>query len=73
MENGIARATVGEIYGQIVEDLEVSSRLFSNLPKRRGDYRINSTTVDILLSRVYLFMERYDEAIAAADKAIRTA
>ena len=73
VENGIARATVGEIYGQIVEDLEVSSRLFSNLPKRRGDYRINSTTVDILLSRVYLFMERYAEAIAAADKAIRTA
>ena len=72
-ENGIARATVGEIYEQIVKDLEASSKLFSNLPKRRGDYRINSTTVDILLSRVYLFMERYDETIAAADKAIQSA
>ena len=72
-ENGIARATVGEIYEQIVNDLEASSKLFSNLPKQRGDYRINGTTVDILLSRVYLFMERYDETIAAADKAIQSA
>ena len=57
----------------IVNDLEASSKLFSNLPKQRGDYRINGTTVDILLSRVYLFMERYDETIAAADKAIQSA
>ncbi|MFR7878017.1 MAG: hypothetical protein ACLU4J_17415 [Butyricimonas paravirosa] len=41
---------MGEIYEQIVNDLEASSKLFSNLPKQRGDYRINGTTVDILLS-----------------------
>ena len=70
VENGLKRNTVAEVYEQIVEDLETSSELFNQLPKTRGNYRINSTTVDIILSRVYLFMERYDDAIAAASRAI---
>ena len=70
VENGMKRNTVAEVYEQIVKDLEASSELFNQLPKTRGNYRINSTTVDIILSRVYLFMERYDDAIAAASRAI---
>ena len=70
VENGMKRNTVEEVYEQIVKDLETSSELFNQLPKTRGNYRINSTTVDIILSRVYLFMERYDDAIAAASRAI---
>ena len=70
VENGMKRNTVEEVYKQIVKDLETSSELFNQLPKTRGNYRINSTTVDIILSRVYLFMERYDDAIAAASRAI---
>ena len=70
VENGMKRNTVEEVYEQIVKDLEASSELFNQLPKTRGNYRINSTTVDIILSRVYLFMERYDDAIAAASRAI---
>ena len=73
VENGMKRNTVEEVYKQIVEDLETSSELFNQLPKTRGDYRINSTTVDIILSRVYLFMERYDDAITAANRAIASA
>ena len=73
VENGMKRNTVGEVYEQIVEDLETSSELFNQLPKTRGDYRINSTTVDIILSRVYLFMERYDDAVTAASRAIESA
>ena len=73
VENGMKRNTVEEVYEQIVKDLETSSELFNQLPKTRGDYRINSTTVDIILSRVYLFMERYDDAIEAANRAIASA
>lgn len=73
LENGIARSTVEEVYAQIVKDLEESSALFGKYQKQRGGYRINGTTADILLSRVYLFMEEYDKAIVAADRAIATA
>ena len=72
-ENGMARNTVSEVYTQIVKDLEEASDLFEKYPKQRGDYRINGTTVDILLSRVYLYMEEWDKAIIAANQAISTA
>jgi ragB/susD domain protein len=72
-ENGIARSTVEEVYDRIVKDLEEASGLFGKYSKQRGNYRINGTTVDILLSRVYLYMEEWDKAIKAADRAIKTA
>lgn len=71
--NGIARSSVEKVYAQIVEDLEAASDLFEKYPKQRGDYRMNGTTVDILLSRVYLYMERYDDAVTAATRAIESA
>ena len=72
-EEGIPRSTVEDVYTRIVEDLETASTLLNKHPKTRGDYLINSTAVDILLSRVYLYMEEYDKAIVAADRAISTA
>lgn len=72
-ENGMARNTVSEVYDRIVKDLTRSAELFDKYPKRRGNYRINSTSAHILLSRVYLYMERWADAIAAADKAINSA
>ena len=68
--NGTARSTVEEVYKQIVSDLKAASDLFEKYPKRRGSYRINLPTTNILLSRVYLHMELWDDAIAAATKAI---
>ena len=70
-ENGMPRNSVEEVYMQIVEDLRESSALFEKYPKRRGNYRINLPTVNILLSRVYLHMERWDSVIVAANKAIQ--
>ena len=72
-EEGMSRSTVEEVYARVVEDLETASALLNKHPKTRGDYLINSTAVDILLSRVYLYMEEYDKAIVAADRAISTA
>ncbi len=68
--NGRGRSTVEEVYEQIVSDLKAASDLFEKYPKRRGSYRINLPATNILLSRVYLHMELWDEAIAAATKAI---
>ena len=68
--NGTARSTVEDVYKQIVSDLKAASDLFEKYPKRRGSYRINLPATNILLSRVYLHMELWDEAIAAATKAI---
>ena len=72
-EEGMSRSTVEEVYTRIVEDLETASVLLNKYPKTRGDYLINSTAVDILLSRVYLYMEEYEKVIIAADRAINTA
>ena len=73
IENGLPRNTVEEVYKQIITDLETASALLNKYPKRRGDYYINNTTVDILLSRVCLYMEKWDEAITAASRAIASA
>ena len=70
--NAMARNTVREVYEQVVEDLEAASALFQKYPKQRGDYLVNGTATDILLSRVYLYMEEYDKAITAADRAIES-
>ncbi len=70
---GMERATVGEVYAQIVEDLETASSLLNKYPKQRGDFLMNSTAADILLSRVYLYMEEWDKAAEAAGRAIESA
>lgn len=73
IENGITRDNVEVVYNQIVKDLEESSRLFRMYPKQRGSYRMNGTTADILLSRVYLHMEEWEKSIIASTRAIETA
>lgn len=73
VEGGMARTSVGKVYGQIVEDLETASALLNKYPKTRGDYLMNSTSTDILLSRVYLYMEEWDKAVEAASRAIGSA
>ncbi len=71
-ENGISRGTVVDVYRQIIKDLKASIELFENYPKRRGNYRINISTAQVLLSRVFLYMEEWQEAIDAATAAIKT-
>lgn len=73
VENGMARNTVEEVYGQILKDLTVASGLFAKYPKQRGNYQMNITSVHILLSRIYLYMEQWEDVIREADRAIETA
>ncbi|MDY4043568.1 MAG: RagB/SusD family nutrient uptake outer membrane protein [Marinifilaceae bacterium] len=72
-ESGMERATVEKVYAQIVEDLEEASLLFNKYPKQRGDFLMNVTAADILLSRVYLYMEEWTKAEEAATRAIESA
>ena len=61
--------TVAEVYTQIVNDLNEAARLMDPLPVARRDYHINQPAIHILLSRVYLFMEKWQESVTEADKA----
>ena len=73
VENGMARNTVEEVYTQILKDLKVALGLFEKYPKQRGNYQMNITSAYILLSRIYLYMEQWENVIQEADKAIKTA
>jgi hypothetical protein len=61
-------ATVGEVYDLVVHDLQEASTLMDPLPIMRRDYHINQPAIHILLSRVYLFMEKWKESVAEANK-----
>lgn len=73
MEDGVGRSSVEDVYKQIIKDLKASAELFEKHPKKRGNYRINVSTVYVLLSRAFLYMEEWQEAIDAAGKAIESA
>ena len=55
------RDPVGDVYDQIVEDLQKASELM-NTPRGNAGYPSKEAALG-LLSRVYLYMENYDECI----------
>lgn len=62
------RATVGEVYELIVSDLQTAMRLMKD-GSRRGDAGfVCYNTAAGLLTRVYLYMEKWDECIALAEE-----
>lgn len=62
------RATVGEVYAQIVSDLENAMRLMKD-GKRRGDAGYASyLAAKGLLTRVYLYMGEYQKCIDLAEE-----
>lgn len=67
-EVSMERATVEKVYENIVADLKEASRLMDPLVITRKDFHINQPAIHILLSRVYLFMENWEGAIAEANK-----
>jgi hypothetical protein len=70
-KDGIPRATVAEVYEDvIVPDLQLAAQLMDPLEIIYKNYRTNQPSIHILLSRVYLFMERYQDCIDEANKAL---
>lgn len=70
----IARNTVGEVYDQVLADLTESERLYMSLPQDlqwKADMRASLPFVQLLLSRVYLYMEEWELASSYADRVIQ--
>ena len=62
------RQSTGYIYDRIVEDLTAAAGLMdASDGYARSQFKVSTDAVWALLSRVYLYMERYDDAIEAAD------
>ncbi|MBO4606434.1 MAG: RagB/SusD family nutrient uptake outer membrane protein [Prevotella sp.] len=72
-DEGVPRASVAEVYAQIISDIEDACSLFGNDTSSRGIYRINHTSAHLLASRIYLFTEQWDKVIEHASKAMATA
>ena len=65
------RASVGEVYDQIVKDLRKAADLMKGSRGNAG-YPSKDAALGVL-SRVYLYMEEYDKCIAAVDEALNGA
>jgi starch-binding outer membrane protein, SusD/RagB family len=71
-ENNLARASVAEVYTQILEDLSFAE---ANLPATRGSALANSTRAIksapiALKTRVYLHMQRYADVVTESNKLV---
>ena len=67
----LTRATVAKAYEEVIlPDLLESAKLMDPLKILRKNNRINQPAIHILLSRVYLYMERWQDAIDEVNKAL---
>ena len=70
-ENALARRTVQQCYDVVVSDLLEAERLYQTLPEHRQfdqDYRTNLPMVQLMLSRVYLYLEDWKKAADYAEQ-----
>ncbi|MEI3421738.1 MAG: RagB/SusD family nutrient uptake outer membrane protein [Butyricimonas faecihominis] len=65
------RNTVAEVYAQIEKDLLDGNRLLMENRYERNFFRIDHFAAKAILSRVYLYMENWDKALAYADSPCR--
>jgi len=63
------RASIETIWKQILDDLNQASKLLDS-KQGKGKYRFNYTVIEAFKSRVFLYMNRYNDAITSADKAL---
>lgn len=73
-DKDIPRNTVEEVYDQILKDLEEAEKLYESLPFelqfKRWNYRTSLPMLYLLKSRVYLYMEDWENAMTYAQKVI---
>ncbi len=61
------RNTVAEVYGQIIEDLSKGIKLLEENPLDMSLYKISALAGKAILTRVYLYMEDWDNALKWAN------
>ncbi len=67
-----SRNTIQECYAQIVSDLEqaITELKAASSIKRKSIYRVDAVSAELLLSRVYLYMQNWEKAAEYAQKVI---
>lgn len=65
------RNTVQEVYDQVLSDLNIAHDCLAQTTPKSTIYRADSTAVNLLLSRVYLYMQNWDKAAEYAERAIK--
>lgn len=69
----VPRATVEDLWKRIETDLEQAFTLLNNNDKGLYPYRASAISVKALLSRVYLYLGRWDKCVEASDYVIANA
>ncbi len=67
-ESQFDRAPVAEVYKRIVRDLKESIRCFTESPQTKSFYRASKEAALLLLSRVYLYMQDWENAQNTAEE-----
>lgn len=69
------RHTVQEVYDQVMADLKQAEQDLARTETPKSFYRVDSTAVHFLMSRVYLYQQNWEMAARYADKvlAVRSA
>lgn len=67
---GFTRASVAQVYKQIVKDLQASIQALKGY-KRKSVYRASEYAARLLLSRVYLHMENYEGVVIECDSILK--
>ena len=63
------RSTVDSVYKQMVTDLQMAEQYLQGV-QQKNTYRADINAVDLLQSRVYLYMQDWNKAIESADKVL---
>lgn len=67
----LSRNTVGDIFDQIIRDMDRAEELLNVDEWETGyNYRFTTLSVDALRSRVYLYMGRWEESLAASRRVL---
>ena len=70
-EDVLPRNTLGEVFDQIISDLDNAARYMNIEQWQTGlHYRFNTVSVDALRSRVYLYMGRWEESLVASRRVL---
>lgn len=64
------RVPLSAVYTQILSDLSDAERFLDGKP-RKSVYRVNTVAVNLLQSRVYLYMQNWEKAAEYAEKVLK--
>ncbi|NGM61330.1 RagB/SusD family nutrient uptake outer membrane protein [Sphingobacterium sp. SGG-5] len=74
-DDNVSRQSVGKVYEFILNDLKEAERIYNSTPiwrsAKQRPYFVSKEAVQALLSRVYLYMEDWDQTIYYAGEVIK--